>query len=79
MEYLALFFTQSGALKYQRYLFSLSIEGKLRPVPRKLSSSCGLAVYFSFTADWRQLLHADLQKLYQINEGEYHLCFSAQE
>jgi len=41
---LVTFFTQAGAIRFEKELKTSGIEGKLKPVPRVLSSSCGLCV-----------------------------------
>lgn len=43
MDYIATFFTHSGAVKYRRYMGRLGVEAELLPVPRRLSSDCGIA------------------------------------
>lgn len=40
---LATFKTTSAALMFERTFRSLGIQARIAPVPRKLSSSCGLA------------------------------------
>jgi len=46
MEYIATFFTHSGAVKYKKYMQKLGIQAELMPVPRRLSSDCGIAARF---------------------------------
>lgn len=44
--YLATFYSHFGALSYRKALEEQGIAGKLIPVPRKLSSSCGICVLY---------------------------------
>ncbi len=46
MNYIATFFTHSGAIKYKKQFANNGIHVELRPVPRELSSSCGVAGVF---------------------------------
>ena len=46
MSCLATFKTTSAALMFERTCRSSGIEARIAPVPRKLSSSCGLACEF---------------------------------
>lgn len=51
MNYIATFFTHSGAIKYKKQFANNGIYVELRPVPRELSSSCGVAGVFSIEHD----------------------------
>ncbi len=44
MEYIGTFFTHSGAIKYSRFLNKLNINNQTMPVPRKISSNCGIGL-----------------------------------
>ena len=45
-KYLATFHSQFGALSYRKALEEQGITGKLMPVPREVSSSCGTCVLY---------------------------------
>lgn len=45
MNTIILFHTHTGALKYDRLLKSLNIKSVIKPVPRHLSSSCGVCIF----------------------------------
>lgn len=79
MEYLATFFTHSGAIKYQKYLKKIDIEAQLMPVPRKLSSNCGIAAKYVFQGDIRKIISEDIEKLFEIQDKETKLIYSATE
>ena len=78
MEYIALFHTQSGAIKFHKTLAAKGPEAQLLPVPRKLSSSCGIAVKFSYDDDIIGLISADVEKIYEINGSEYSLFYEVE-
>ena len=56
LEYIATFFTHSGAVKYKKHMFRLGISVELHPVPRRLSSDCGIGASFSTHRDLRKLI-----------------------
>ena len=43
-----LFYTTSSALKAEKMLIKVGLEVKLIPVPRELSSDCGIALRFNW-------------------------------
>lgn len=75
MKYLATFHTHFDAMKYTRFLKLKGIRGTLRPVPRRVSSSCGTCAVFETEALSDSALEAftreDVEALYLI-EGEAH-------
>lgn len=76
MNYIALFFTHSGAIKFSNKLNSINIENVILPVPRKLSSSCGISVKFS-TEQLDTLIIKDIDKIFSISNANYSLEYSA--
>lgn len=75
MNYLALFFTHSGAMKYNRHLKSLNILSEMMPVPRTLSSSCGIAVKFKLDHSIDDFISDDIEKLYEIHNNAYNSVY----
>ena len=75
MQYLATFFTHCGAVKYQNHLKSRSMTVELMPVPRKLSSSCGISAKFDYAGDIRSMISEDIEKLFEIAGSEYKLIY----
>ncbi len=63
-KYIVLFFTHSGALKYRRLLNKNNIENEMMPVPRKLSSSCGVCISFSYD-DISDMITSDVEKIFK--------------
>jgi hypothetical protein len=75
MLYIATFFTHSGAVKYQNYLKRQAIPVELMPVPRKLSSSCGIAARFEYPGDIRSMISEDIDSLYTPEDNSYRLVY----
>lgn len=75
MEYLATFFTHCGAVKYQNHLKKQSIPVELMPIPRKLSSSCGISARFVYDEDIRSMISEDIESLYIIENRNYTLIY----
>ena len=76
MEYIAVFFTHLGALKYDKYLKSISTKSEFMPVPRKLSSNCGVGVKFKYPQDINKIISEDIEKLFSLENKEYKLIFT---
>jgi len=75
MQYIATFFTHCGAVKYQKYLKNRSISAELMPVPRKLSSSCGISARFGYDGDIRSMISEDIESLFLIENMNYTLIY----
>lgn len=71
MEYISVFFTHSGAIKYYRFLQSEGMVSETMPVPRKLSSNCGIGVRFTTDRDVMSMITEDIEKIYSIENGCY--------
>lgn len=74
MEYLALFFTHSGAIKFKRKFDSIDSYCELMPVPRKLSSNCGICARFS-TDCINEHIDEDIEKIYKVSQDAYELIY----
>ncbi len=79
MEYIATFFTHSAAIKYQRFLKSLGISVDLMPVPRRISSNCGIAARFSYKEDISQIIGEDIEQIYTVQGREYNIIYKTGE
>ncbi|NMB00056.1 MAG: DUF3343 domain-containing protein [Firmicutes bacterium] len=77
MEYLATFFTHSGAVKYKRYLAKMGVQVELLPVPRRLSSDCGIGARFKTQGDITRLISEDIDKLFLVEADGERLLFSS--
>lgn len=69
MSCLATFKTTSMALMFERACRGAGISARIAPVPRKLSSSCGLACEFPCEA--REAVE-ELTRERKIDVGSYH-------
>ncbi len=76
MEYVAIFFTHSGAIKYHRYLKSVGIENETMPVPRRLSSNCGIGVKFFKSNSIENIITEDIEKIYKVEDKQYILIYN---
>ena len=66
--YIATFFSHFGAIRFGKQLKEMGLSGKLMPVPRRVSSSCGTCVKFEAESD--TAVHSDdLEQLFLV-EGE---------
>ncbi len=51
------------------------MTAELMPVPRKLSSSCGISAKFEYSGDIRSMISEDIEKLFEITGSEYKLIY----
>ncbi len=64
--YIATFFSHFGAIRFSKQLKETGLHGKLMPVPRRVSSSCGTCV--KFEARSGTAVHSDdLEQLFLVN------------
>lgn len=76
MKYTIVFHTQSGALKFDSKMRKLSIPCLLQPVPRKLSSSCGICAKLSYLEDPSNLIEPEIERIYKdLSNNQYELLF----
>ncbi|MGH4125397.1 MAG: DUF3343 domain-containing protein [Clostridium sp.] len=78
MEYTAVFFTHSGAIKYDKYLKSISVCSELMPIPRKLSSNCGVGIKFNYIRNINEIISEDIEKLFSLENKEYKLIYTCE-
>jgi hypothetical protein len=77
MEYIATFFTHSGAVKYKRFMGKNNVDVELLPVPRKLSSDCGIGARFSLDDNIISYISEDIEKLFVLEDGKEKLIYRA--
>ncbi len=75
-SYIAVFFTHSGAIKFNRKCKANGIECELMPVPRELSSNCGIGAKFKFHQDIMDMVDQEVEKIFIIEDGKYKLVYS---
>lgn len=78
MIYIALFFTHTGAVKYDRYLKKNGIKSQIKPTPRTLSSSCGVIVEFDYNENINKIISEDIEKIYNKENKDYNLIYEAE-
>jgi hypothetical protein len=74
-SYMILFFTHSGAIKFQRNLKKLGVSCTLMPVPRSLSSNCGIGAKVLYDGDMLALTDNEVEKVYKIQDEDYKEIF----
>lgn len=67
MKFLATFYTHFGAMRFDRYCRDAGIPAKKAPVPRELSASCGVCVFFDAAAAPKIAEHEDMEKCYTVD------------
>ena len=75
MEYIAIFFTHSGAIRCNKLFEASGIKNSLMPVPRKISSSCGIGTKFIYNGLVEDIVTEDIDKLYSVINGDYKLIY----
>lgn len=75
MEYIVTFFTQAAAIKYQRMMAKNSIVVELLPIPRELSSNCGVGARLTMEEDIKEHLLDDIEKIFLVNKKGYELIY----
>ena len=71
-KYLATFHTHFGAMKFNRHCIKEGVSVKMAPVPRELSSSCGVCVRFEAAGAPELAEHEDMESCYYISDdGAY--------
>lgn len=76
MEYMVLFFTHSGAIKFDRKCKKKNTPCELMPVPRTLSSNCSISAKIK-TDEIDELIDDEVEKIFYIGENENKLIYSA--
>lgn len=70
MDYFALFYTTTGAVKFKRKLDDMAVPVELLPIPSALSAGCGVAAKFS-AIDPNKYIDDSVEKLYWFDDGKY--------
>ncbi|MDR0890052.1 MAG: DUF3343 domain-containing protein [Oscillospiraceae bacterium] len=64
-EYIATFHTHLAALKTYRTLTQMQLPARMAPVPRRLSSSCGVCVMYTAEQPFLDAMDKDVEAVYQ--------------
>ena len=79
MEFVILFYTNAGAMKFAKFLKKFNYAGELIPLPRKLTSSCGMGVRLHFTGDLSEIISEEIEKVYTVQGKQYELVYHTEE
>ncbi len=77
MEYTVLFFTHSGAIKFDRKCKKNNIECELMPVPRVLSSNCSISAKIQFLGNIKDLIDDEVEKIFLLDNEKNKLIYEA--
>lgn len=79
MNYTIVFHTQSGAIKFDSKMKKLKIPCSLQPVPRRLSSSCGICAKLIYGENPISLMEPEIERIYKNCSGsQYELLYESQ-
>lgn len=68
MNYIVIFFSQSGVIKFNKNMDKQGIECILAPTPRRLSSSCGTCAKISYDKNLLDLVDEEVESIYSVKE-----------
>ncbi len=74
-EYMVLFHTHSGAIKFNRKAKRMGFACELMPVPRQLSSNCGVGAKTHYTNPVEDLVDEEIEKIYVSSTDGYSLVY----
>ena len=77
MTYTVLFFTHSGAIKFDRKCKKNDISCELMPVPRILSSNCSISDKIQYEDNIDDLIDDEIEKVFIKNNNENKLVYEA--
>lgn len=77
-EFIATFYAHFGAVRFVRELEKCGVKGKMKPVPRTLSSSCGTCV--SYNAEKFDIVspNDEIEQIVQVTENGYGKLYDAE-
>ncbi len=78
MEYMILFFTHSGAIKFNRKCKKKNIQCELMPVPRALSSNCSISAKIQFEDNIDTIIDDEVEKVFLIKNKDNILIYESE-
>lgn len=78
MEYMVLFFTHSGAIKFQRKCKKENIPCELMPVPRELSSNCSISAHITLDENIENFIDYEIEKIFLIINNDNKLIYESE-
>ncbi len=79
MIYDILFFTHTGAIKFERKMKQEGITCELMPVPRALSSNCSVSARIEFEGESVDLIDSQIEKMFILKDNHYELVYESPE
>lgn len=79
-QYIATFFSHYGAMRYKKKCKELGLDAEVIPVPRSLSSSCGICV--RYTSDEYVLedkYKDELEQIVRVKKDGYENVYASEE
>lgn len=77
MKYIVLFFTHSGAIKFERKCKKNNIQCELMPVPRALSSNCSICAKIEIEDNIENLIDDEIEKIFLVQNNDNKLIYEA--
>ena len=78
MTYTVVFVTHSGAVKFDRYMKNQGFFCELMPVPRKLSSNCGIGAKIEYDGSLKDIVSNDTEKIFRHVGDSFELAYAAE-
>lgn len=78
MDYIATFFTHSGAVKYKKYMTKLGINVELLPVPRRRQLRLRDRCQVFDRPGYKGLISEDIDKLFAVEKDGERLLYSSE-
>lgn len=78
MEYTVLFYTHSGAIKFNRKMKSENIKCELMPVPRALSSNCSISAKIYFNGSLIDFIDDEIEKIFITDNNKKELVYETE-
>lgn len=79
MKYIATFHSHFGATRFSKSLREADISCVLKPVPRRLSSSCGTCALFESERAPEHFAGSDVDGIYEVHDAEYSKVWSCSD
>ena len=76
-KYIATFYSHFGAVRFVRELREKGFEGKIMPVPRDLSSSCGSCVYYEADTWLEDSAKGEIEQTAEVLDKGYEIVYRA--
>lgn len=76
--YQVLFFTHTGAIKFDRQMKKENIPCELMPVPRILSSNCGVSACIHYDGQLETFIDDQIEKIYLSDKSHYKLIYEGE-